>query len=65
MEIECNVKVDIDEVISNCDYYKMVELCQNIFDALDDKLKQEFLHNNFDEIETDDIKELYQERVEE
>ncbi len=64
MEIECNVKVDIDEIISKCDY-NMVELCQNIFDALDDKQKQEFLHDNFDEIETDDIKELYQERVEE
>lgn len=57
MEIECNIKVDIDEVISQCENKDLVELCQDVFDSMPDEQKQEFLHDNFDSIKTDDIKE--------
>ena len=63
MEIECNIKVDIDEVISQCENKDLVELCQDVFDSMPDEQKQEFLHDNFDSIKTHDIKDLYQERL--
>ena len=63
MEIECNIKVDIDEVISQCENKDLVELCQDVFDSMPDEQKQEFLHDNFDSIKTDDIKDLYHERL--